>query len=389
MISSMTASSSSTRNTPKADSSFKGYDRIEEIILKKVSRNIRKDAFTIEEIYNQESELPSSLIVLPPSRLALTPRSKEACQRHGINPEVLRRRKPPELDGAKLEIDSMRYEAQTRVREEMIGLARKERERLVSMEEFIPYSAKKNLDKTVSLTLSSGETIVEKSTMEQIEEKRLAKIKRRQEKEIEQMITQKAKLQETFEETRAREEHLARKEEKRRRQEKRRERIVAEERRLKELQKRAQMQAERDLQARIAEKMQEIEEQTANERRKMEEQRLAKKREIEETKKKMSEAHKLRTERALAKKQECLRAKANKREQKERERLLKMNDQREKEKNAVAKIQEEKNLIMSANRKGAKLREKERKVTLLLFLISFYFISRLLHFIVSIHRKNY
>ena len=47
-------------------------------------------AQTIEEIWESVSSTKNGDLNPAPSRIVLTPRSAEACLRHGLNPEVLR-----------------------------------------------------------------------------------------------------------------------------------------------------------------------------------------------------------------------------------------------------------------------------------------------------------
>ena len=66
----------------------------------------------------------------------LTPRSAEACLKHGVNPEVLRIR---DLDsfwevGIDPEIQRMRHEVYSHRRHEMMKIVRGERKRLLNME---------------------------------------------------------------------------------------------------------------------------------------------------------------------------------------------------------------------------------------------------------------
>ncbi|CAN0230050.1 unnamed protein product, partial [Hapterophycus canaliculatus] len=73
----------------------------------------------------------------PPARVVLTPRSAEACLKHGVNPEILRVR---DLDsfwepGVEPEVQRMRHEAYSQRRHEMMRLCRQERKRLINAEQ--------------------------------------------------------------------------------------------------------------------------------------------------------------------------------------------------------------------------------------------------------------
>jgi hypothetical protein len=86
-------------------------------------------AHNVEEIFASVSSVQASDLAAPPARVTLTPRSAEACLKHGINPEMLRIRDldsfwEPGIDPA---IQRMRHEAYSQRRHEMMRLCRVER----------------------------------------------------------------------------------------------------------------------------------------------------------------------------------------------------------------------------------------------------------------------
>jgi hypothetical protein len=86
-------------------------------------------AYNVEEIFASVSSIQASDLTTPPTRVTLTPRSAEACLKHGINPECLRIRDldsfwENNIDPA---IQRMRHEAYSQRRHEMMRLCRSER----------------------------------------------------------------------------------------------------------------------------------------------------------------------------------------------------------------------------------------------------------------------
>jgi hypothetical protein len=88
-----------------------------------------KRAFDIEEIFSSVSDVQASDLTPPPAHVVLTPRSAEACLKHGINPEILRIRDLDSFWEAGLDpaIQRMRHEAYSQRRHEMMRLCRMER----------------------------------------------------------------------------------------------------------------------------------------------------------------------------------------------------------------------------------------------------------------------
>ena len=97
---------------------------------------LAQKAQTIEEIWESVSRTKSADLNPPPSKIVLTPRSAEACLRHGLNPEILRIRPLDSFDvkGVDPTVQRLRHETYTQRRFEMMRLVRAERKRLVAQE---------------------------------------------------------------------------------------------------------------------------------------------------------------------------------------------------------------------------------------------------------------
>jgi len=124
----------------------------------------------------------------PPGKILLTPRSAEVCLKLGVNPEVLKIRDidsfwEPNIEPA---VQRIRHEAYVQRRHELMKQCRMERKRLVNKE----FEESGNIQVTATMT---PEMILEKqkeqtSTLIQLELKRIEKMQKRQEKELESMI---------------------------------------------------------------------------------------------------------------------------------------------------------------------------------------------------------
>ena len=86
-------------------------------------------AYTIEEIFTSVSNVQAADLAPPPAHVTLTPRSAEACLKHGINPEVLRIRDLDSFYEINLDpaIQRMRHEVYSQRRHELMRLCRIER----------------------------------------------------------------------------------------------------------------------------------------------------------------------------------------------------------------------------------------------------------------------
>ena len=74
---------------------------------------LQQRALTVEEVFGSVSDVQASGLNPPPARTVLTPRSAEACLKHGVNPEILRIRDLESFNEAGLDpaIQRMRSEA--------------------------------------------------------------------------------------------------------------------------------------------------------------------------------------------------------------------------------------------------------------------------------------
>ncbi len=139
-------------------------------------------AITLDEVFAQIALAPTSTPGL--NNVVLTPISSEACLRHGINPDYLKKRNFEtfhENDQIDLDIQRLKYETYERRRHELMGIASEEKKKI---------TRKNNGDKSVagsvsSLTPSAILREEEKANLKllEIEEKRLRKAKERQKQE--------------------------------------------------------------------------------------------------------------------------------------------------------------------------------------------------------------
>ncbi len=142
----------------------------------------------LEEVFNQVSTVTSSNINPPPGKLVLTPRSAEVCLKLGINPETLKIRDidsfwEPGIDPA---VQRIRHEAYVQRRYDMMKQCRTERKRMALAE----FENATNINTTETMTpeMILKQQQEQSSTLIQMELQRIEKMKRRQQKELEQMI---------------------------------------------------------------------------------------------------------------------------------------------------------------------------------------------------------
>lgn len=142
----------------------------------------------IEEVFNQVSQAVASNLNPPPGRLILTPRSAEVCLKYGINPEILKIRDIDSFweSGLDPAIQRMRHEAYVQRRHEIMKQCRLERKRMMNAE----FKSATNMSPEAGLT---PEMILEQqkqqnSTLIILEQQRMEKMQKRQEKELEQMM---------------------------------------------------------------------------------------------------------------------------------------------------------------------------------------------------------
>jgi hypothetical protein len=156
--------------------------------MPKLSSNV----LNIEELFVSVSKVVASGINPPPGHVIMTPRSAESCLMHGVNPEILRIR---DLDSfwepdIEQEMQQLRHDVYSQRRHEMMRLCRQERRRLQSAEQTALAAAASGSGGAGS----SGATVTPQQlleaaaahgqTMIEVEERRIEKMRRRQEKEV-------------------------------------------------------------------------------------------------------------------------------------------------------------------------------------------------------------
>jgi hypothetical protein len=145
---------------------------------------------SLEDVFNQVSNVTSSNLNPPPARILLTPRSAEVCLKLGINPEVLKVRDVDsfwenDIDPA---VQRLRHEAYVQRRHDIMKQCRHERKR-ISLAEFDASSNLKNgHTDTLTPEMLLEQQREQSSTLIQMELQRIEKMQKRQQKELEQMI---------------------------------------------------------------------------------------------------------------------------------------------------------------------------------------------------------
>lgn len=143
---------------------------------------------SLEDVFNQVSTVTSSNINPPPGKVVLTPRSAEVCLKLGINPEIIKIRDidsfwEPGIDPA---VQRIRHEAYVQRRYDVMKQCRLERKRM-ALAEFETATSMKTVDAlTPEMILKQQEE--QSSTLIQMELQRIEKMRKRQQKELEQMI---------------------------------------------------------------------------------------------------------------------------------------------------------------------------------------------------------
>jgi len=156
------------------------------ISKKKTKKNVA--AISLEEIFNQISNVTSSNLNPPPGKITLTPRSAECCLKLGINPEILKIRDIDSFWEADIDpaIQRIRHEAYVQRRYETMKQCRLERKRMAAAE----FESSTNLNTVETLTpeMILQQQKEQNSTLIQLELQRIEKMQQRQQKELEQMI---------------------------------------------------------------------------------------------------------------------------------------------------------------------------------------------------------
>lgn len=265
------------------------------------------DPISLEEVFNKVSIVTASNVNPPPGRLVLTPRSAEVCLKLGINPEVIKIR---DIDsfwepGIEPSVQRMRHEAYVKRRYDTMKQCRLERKRLMNQE----FEAATTLEPTTTMT---PEEIIEKqkeasSTLVQLEMARIAKMQKRQEKELEQMIQYEVQRAQVAQDMEKRLAEAKKKDELRKKQQEKRLKLAAEERRLKELQKAAMEEVEEENRRALAHEMHNKEMQLNEQRRKKEERDKKRRREMEIERKMKLEEQRAKVQKFFSDEQQRLR----------------------------------------------------------------------------------
>ena len=156
----------------------------------KLKKKKAKIPVSIEDVFNKISVITSSNINPPPAKIVLTPRSAEVCLKYGINPEILKVRDIDSFweSGIDPSVQRLRHEAYVQRRYELMKQCRMERKRLMNAE------INSRQQHSISKDQPSVEEMLKQqqdemnATIIETEKLRLEKLKRRQEKELEQML---------------------------------------------------------------------------------------------------------------------------------------------------------------------------------------------------------
>lgn len=167
----------SRMNTPAGDQSTKK------------AKKSKIPPISLEEIFNQVSTVVASNLNPPPGRIVLTPRSAEVCLKYGVNPEILKIRDIDSFWEAGLDpaVQRMRHEAYVQRRHDLMKQCRSERKRLINAEFDTSLNSAPEAGLTPEMILQQQKE--QNSTLIQLEMQRIEKMQKRQEKEIEQMIS--------------------------------------------------------------------------------------------------------------------------------------------------------------------------------------------------------
>lgn len=265
---------------------------------KQGSKKKKVSPVSLDEVFNLVSSVTATNANATPAPVVLTPRSAEVCLKLGVNPEILKIR---DIDsfwegGVDPTVQRMRHEAYVQRRYELVKQCRLERKKLINSQlESETYF-------TGDADALSPEKLLEKqkeqsSTLIAMELKRIEKMQKRQEKELEQMIQYEVTRAQIQAEMDRKLEEARKKEELRKKQEEKRMKLVAEERRLKELQKMAMQEAEENNRRVLAREMHEREAMFAEQKAREAELEKRKRREQELERAAKHEEHKKQVQR--------------------------------------------------------------------------------------------
>lgn len=273
------------------------------VVSKSGRRRRKKRSLTVEDLFTSVSNAKAFGECPPPPRYVLTPRSAESCLREGVDPEHLRIRDldsfwEPGLDAAR---QGMRHEAYSERRHTFMKSLRRARTTIINAEAAKAKNAGKA--RTGIASQMAAESAKKESSMLEMEAKRLAKMQRRQKKEIEQLIQFEMKTAEIREQAQRKleaEEKRALRAEKERL---RRQKEMAEERRMKQLKRQAQEELEEQKRRALARQQFLKDKQQKEEKKRMEKVRAMEARKQERERQRKAEEHRLQTERILLEQQ--------------------------------------------------------------------------------------
>lgn len=325
------------------------------------------NALTLDEVFVQKAPVGSPA----KCKLRLTPLSRKACLKHGIDPSALREREFVSFskNGQDPEIQTMKYEMYSHTREKLYQVANDEREKLAA-KAMAGNDSFSTADSISIASRTSNATSVELkereiSTLIENEKRRLQKAATRQQKELMRMLAFESKSKEIMDKMHAKTEEEAKKEERREKEKRKRELQAAEEARLRELRRKVKEDAEVSLQRMKIQ--QQFERDRKIRQRKLHEEAEAKKRarSDEQERLKKREAHRLHSKKLYEQQQTETEKKMKEREMKEKEREAKLELKRlvdaqvadAKRKDAADRI--------SSNLNTAKQQEEGKRSTLL------------------------
>ena len=204
----------------------------------------KKRALTIEDLFTSVSTVKAYNDFPAPPRYVLSPRSAEACLREGVDPEQLRIRDldsfwEPGIDASR---QGMRHEAYSERRHSIMKALRKARTSIINAD-----AAKERRGGKQGSSIAAqmkAEEAKKESTMIEMEAKRLAKMQRRQQKEIEQLLAFEMKTAQIQEQAQRKLAEEMKRQERKKREVLRRQKIKAEEQRMKALKRQAEEELE-------------------------------------------------------------------------------------------------------------------------------------------------
>lgn len=258
---------------------------------------------TVEDLFSSVSAKKSYGSFAPPPRYALTPRSAEACLKTGVDPEDVRIRDldsfwEPDLDPAR---QSMRHETYCERRHQLVKMLRRTRNGVMADEE-------RERKKAAAVKHGAADPIAagrsEGKTQMEIERRRLDKVRKRQQKEIEQMLAFEMKMTQIQDQAKTKLEKEARRDLMIKKEEAIRVKKMQQEKRMKNLRRAAEMELEEKKRRALAHRQYVKDQQLAEERARKKKQLDKEAREVEADRQRKAEEHRLQTQRILQQQQE-------------------------------------------------------------------------------------